>query len=68
VADALISEACRRLPEDSRHDREQEWTAELAVIIDDPSLRPRWRRPLRAMRFALAQSRTVRRLTRPAGL
>jgi hypothetical protein len=68
VAGVLISEACRRLPADSRHDREQEWTAELAVIIDDPSLRPRWRRHLRAMRFAMAQSRTVRRLTRPAGL
>jgi hypothetical protein len=68
VAGVLISEACRRLPDDSRHDREQEWTAELAVIIDDPSLRPRWRRHLRAMRFAMAQSRTVRRLTRPAGL
>jgi hypothetical protein len=64
----LISEACRRLPDDSRHDREQEWTAGLAVIIDDPGLRPRWRRHLRAMRFAMAQSRTVRRLTRPAGL
>jgi hypothetical protein len=68
VAGVLISEACRRLPADSRHDREQEWTAELAVIIDDPSLRPRWRRHLRAMRFAMAQNRTVRRLTRPAGL
>jgi hypothetical protein len=68
MAGVLISEACRRLPDDSRHDREQEWTAGLAVIIDDPGLRPRWRRHLRAMRFAMAQSRTVRRLTRPAGL
>jgi hypothetical protein len=68
LACVLITEACQRLPVDARQDREREWTAELAVIIDDPDLRPRWRGYLRAMRFAGAQSRTVRRLTRPAGL
>ena len=67
LAQVLINEACQRLPADARQDREREWAAELAAIIDDPDIRRRWRRHLRALRFAVAQRRTVRRLTWPAG-
>jgi hypothetical protein len=67
LARALITRACGRLPEGAARDRAREWLAELAAILDDQTVSARWRRRARALRFAVGQRRTVRRLTRPTG-
>lgn len=56
----LIDGACRRLPEPERTERAREWIAEVHAILDDRGLR-RWRRSVRALRFAAGQYRTVGR-------
>lgn len=56
----LIDGACRRLPESERTERAREWIAEVHAILDDRGLR-RWRRSVRALRFAAGQYRTVGR-------
>jgi hypothetical protein len=66
VAERLIGAACRRLPADVRADRCREWTAELAAILDDESIRPSWLRGLRALVFCAGISRATRQLSRPA--
>jgi len=60
LAVLLIDEACRRLPEPQRAERTREWTAEVHAILDDRGL-GRWRRSVRALRFAVGQHRTVGR-------
>ena len=66
VAERLIRSACRRLPADARAERFREWTAELPAILDDESVRPSWRRGLRALAFCAGISRAARQLSRPA--
>jgi hypothetical protein len=56
----LIDGACRRLPEPERTERAREWIAEVYAILDDGGL-VRWRRSVRALRFAAGQYRTVGR-------
>ena len=67
IAERLIRSACRRLPADERAERLREWTAELPAILDDESIRPSWRRGLRALAFCAGVSRATRQLSRPAG-
>jgi hypothetical protein len=66
VAEWLIRAACRRLPADDRAERCREWAAELPAILDDQSIRPPFRRALRALSFCAGISRTTRRLGRSA--
>jgi hypothetical protein len=66
IAEWLIHVACRRLPADERGERCREWTAELPAILDDESVRPSFRRALRALAFSAGISRTTRRLSRSA--
>jgi Phospholipase_D-nuclease N-terminal len=65
IAERLIRSACSRLPADARAERFREWTAELPAILDDESIRPSWRRDLRALAFCVGISRAARRLGRP---
>jgi hypothetical protein len=69
IAEWLIRAACRRLPADVRAERCREWAAELPAILDDQSIRPPFRRALRALSFCAGISRTARQLSRsaPAG-
>jgi hypothetical protein len=64
VAERLIRAACHRLPEDVRAERCREWTAELAAILDDESIRPSWLRGLRALAFGADTSRAAWQLSR----
>jgi hypothetical protein len=66
VAEWLIRAACRRLPADVRAERCREWAAELPAILGDQSLRPPFRRALRALSFCAGISRTTRQLRRSA--
>jgi hypothetical protein len=65
-AEWLIRAVCRRLPADERAERCREWTAELPAILDDQSIRPAFRRTLRALSFCAGISRTTRQLSRSA--
>lgn len=60
VAVLLIDGACSRLPEPGRSERAREWIAEVHAILEDRGL-SRWRRAVRALRFAAGQYRTVGR-------
>ena len=66
LAEWLIRAACRRLPADERAERCREWTAELPAILGDESIRPAFRRTLRALSFCAGISRTTSRLGRSA--
>jgi hypothetical protein len=66
IAQWLIRSACRRLPADVRSERCREWAAELPAILDDQSIRPPFRRALRALGFCAGISRTTRQLRRSA--
>jgi hypothetical protein len=66
VAEWFIRAACRRLPADARAERCREWAAELPAILDDQSIRPPFRRALRALIFCAGISRTTRQLRRAA--
>jgi Phospholipase_D-nuclease N-terminal len=66
IAEWLIRAACRRLPADVRAERCREWAAELPAILDDQSIRPPFRRALRALSFCAGISRTTRQLRRSA--
>jgi hypothetical protein len=66
LAEWLIRAVCRRLPPDERAERCREWTAELPAILDDESIRPAFRRALRALSFCAGISRTTRQLSRSA--
>jgi hypothetical protein len=52
LAESLIRLSCRRFPKDIRDERYREWTAELPAILDDPDIRFRVHRDVRALRFA----------------
>lgn len=65
-AEWLIHVSCRRLPADLRAERSREWAAELPAILDDQSIRPSFRRALRALTFCIGISRTTRQLSRSA--
>jgi hypothetical protein len=64
LAERLIRAACRRLPADVRAEHCREWAAELPAILDDQSIRPPFRRVLRALSFCAGISRTTRQLSR----
>jgi Phospholipase_D-nuclease N-terminal len=66
IAEWLIRAACRRLPADVRAEHCREWAAELPAIFDDQSIRPPFRRALRALSFCAGISRTTRQLSRSA--
>ena len=66
VTEWLIRAVCRRLPAEVRAERCREWTAELPAILDDQSIRPSFRRTLRALSFCVGISRTTRQLSRSA--
>lgn len=61
LAGYLIRRACRRLPAGIRDERCREWTAELPAILDDPGIRSRALRSLRALSFAADHARGTRR-------
>jgi hypothetical protein len=65
-AEWLIHVSCRRLPPDLRAERCREWAAELPAILNDQSIRPSFRRALRALTFCVGISRTTRQLSRSA--
>ena len=48
----LVGRAARYLPPSIREERHQEWSAELPVILNDPSVRPAVRRAVRMLWFA----------------
>jgi hypothetical protein len=62
IAQLLIRQACRRLPDDARDERYLEWTAELPHILNDPDVRLAGCRVARALLFAADQARGTRRL------
>jgi hypothetical protein len=62
----LIGKACDRLPDDARAERNREWTAELAAVLADRSIRPSLRRTLRALAFCIGLSSAARKMSRPA--
>ena len=66
TAEWLIRVSCRRLPPDLRAERCREWAAELPAILDDQSIRPSFRRAIRALTFCVGISRTTRQLSRSA--
>jgi hypothetical protein len=65
MAEFLIRLSCRRLPEGTRDERYREWSAELPAILDDPGVRFRVRRDIRALRFAVGHVRTWLRPPKP---
>jgi hypothetical protein len=62
LAEWLIGQACRGLPDPAADERYREWTAELPAILHDPAVRFAPCRAARALLFAADQ----RRGTRPA--
>ncbi len=66
IGERMIRRSCRQFPADVGDDRCREWTAELAAILDDESIRSSLRRALRALAFCAGIARTTRRLSRPA--
>jgi hypothetical protein len=66
TAEWLIHAACRQLPAELRAERCREWAAELPAILDDHSIRPPFRRTMRALTFSIGISRTTRQLSRSA--
>jgi hypothetical protein len=67
IAEGLIRLSCRRLPQDVRAERCQEWSAELPAILDDETVCPAFMRWLRALGYAAGIAVTTRRLRRSAG-
>jgi hypothetical protein len=67
IAEGLIRVSSRRLPQDVRAERSREWSAELPAILDDATVRPVFRRWLRALSYAAGIAVTTRRLRRLAG-
>ena len=57
LGEYLISRACQRLPQDTREERYQEWTAELPAILHDPQVRFA---PWRAARMLAYAADTLR--------
>ncbi len=66
IGERIIRGSCRRFPADAGADRYREWTAELAAILDDASIRSPLRRSLRALAFCAGIARSTRQLSRPA--
>lgn len=66
IGERMIRRSCRQFPADVGDDRCREWTAELAAILDDESIRSSLRRALRALAFCAGIASTSRRLGRPA--
>lgn len=64
LAAYLIGAACRRLPEDIRAERYEEWLAELPAILDDPDVRLAPLRTARALGFAAGTCTSARWLYR----
>ncbi len=60
LAEYLIRRACRHLPDDTRDERYQEWTAELPAILTDPDVRWQAARAARALRYAADHTRGTR--------
>jgi hypothetical protein len=52
LGEYLVGRACRRLPRDIRHERYQEWAAELPAILHDPQIRLAPRRAIRMLAYA----------------
>jgi hypothetical protein len=52
LGEYLVGRACRRLPQDIREERHQEWAAELPAILHDPQIRFAPRRAVRMLAFA----------------
>ena len=66
IGERMIRRSCRQFPADVGADRCREWTAELAAILDDASIRSSLGRTLRALAFCAGIARTTRQLGRPA--
>jgi hypothetical protein len=66
IAAALIRLSCRRLPEEMRAERYQEWSAELHAILDDRGARQGPLPALRALRYAAGIWRAARQLSPPS--
>jgi hypothetical protein len=67
AAEYMLRHACRRLPAGIGAERYAEWAAELPAILHDPDIRPAFRRPVRALRYAAGIYRTTRRLPEADG-
>jgi hypothetical protein len=52
LGEYLVRLACRRLPQNIRAERCQEWAAELPAILHDPEVRFGWRRAIRVLSYA----------------
>ncbi|HSZ41406.1 MAG TPA: PLDc N-terminal domain-containing protein [Trebonia sp.] len=66
IAELVIRGSCRRLPEDQRAERGREWSAELPAILSDTSVRPAFRRGLRALGYTAGIAVSTGRLRRAA--
>lgn len=66
AGERMIRRSCRQFPADVGDDRCREWTAELAAILDDETIRSSFLRALRALAFCAGIVSTSRRLSRPA--
>lgn len=66
-AERHIRRACRRLPEDVRDERYEEWVAELLAILADPAGGRALLRGARAVSYAVGISRATQRLRRMSG-
>jgi len=61
----LIQRACRRLPDDTRDERQREWAAELPAILHDPGIAFAPRRWAGAVLYAAGAARAARVIGRP---
>jgi hypothetical protein len=59
LAEAIISWACRVIPEDDRAERTAEWSAELPAIITDSAVKFAWARRLKAISFTVGIVKAV---------
>jgi len=66
TCERMIRSSCRHFPAEVGDDRCREWTAELAAILDDESIRSPVLRALRAFAFCAGIVSTSRQLSRPA--
>lgn len=66
VAESIIRGSCRRLPDEQRAERCQEWSAELPAILCDSTVRPGFMRAVRALTYSAGIATTTVRLRRTA--
>jgi hypothetical protein len=64
VVGGVVRASGRRLPDEERAERCQEWSAELPAILHDETVNPKLRRSVRALSYSAGIAVTTRRLSR----